>query len=127
MDTYPQTSESLATVALRGCCPRCGKGRLFDGFIKIADKCDSCGLCFAGHDTGDGPAFFIILPLCLIVAGSALWVDLTFRPPMWVHMVLWPIFILGVTALAMRPIKSIMVALQYRHRDVENYDDSAQQ
>ena len=46
---------------------------------------------------------------------------------MWVHMIIWPIFIMGVTALVMRPIKSIMVALQYRHRDVETYDDSAQQ
>jgi uncharacterized protein (DUF983 family) len=118
---------SLPVVALHGSCPRCGKGKLFDGFIKIAEKCNVCGLGFAGHDTGDGPAFFIILPLCLIVAGSALWVDVTFAPPMWVHLMLWPVFILGVTAAVMRPIKAVMVALQYRHRDVETYDDSGQQ
>jgi uncharacterized protein (DUF983 family) len=127
MTQAQQIHVALSHVALKGRCPRCGNGSLFDGFIKIAEKCKACDLSFAGHDTGDGPAFFIILPLCLIVAGSALWVDLTFAPPMWVHMVIWPIFIMGVTALAMRPIKSIMVALQYRHRDVETYDDSAQQ
>lgn len=117
----------LSIVALKGCCPRCGRGKLFDGYIKIATKCGVCGLSFEGHDTGDGPAFFVILPLCLIVAGLALWVDLSFTPPMWVHLILWPVFIIAITALALRPIKSVMVALQYRHRDIETYDDSAQQ
>lgn len=117
----------LLKAALQGRCPRCGEGRLFHGFIKIAEKCNVCSLSYAGHDTGDGPAFFIILPLCLIVAGSALLVDLTFRPPMWVHLIIWPMFIMGVTAAVIRPIKATMVALQYRHRDVETYDDSAQQ
>jgi len=118
---------SLPTAALTGCCPRCGKGALFDGFIKIAEKCNACGLSFAGHDTGDGPAFFVILPLSLIVAGLALWLDLSAAPPLWVHFLIWPVFIVGVTMLALRPIKSVMVALQYRHRDVETYDDSSQQ
>jgi uncharacterized protein (DUF983 family) len=122
-----QPTVSLSTAALKGCCPRCGQGALFDGFIKIADKCDACGLGFAGHDTGDGPAFFIILPLSLIVAGLALWLDLSVAPPLWVHFIIWPVFVLGVTFLALRPIKAVMVALQYRHRDVEHYDDSAQQ
>ena len=120
-------SAALALVALRGRCPRCGQGRLFSGFLTIAPTCETCGLSFAGHDTGDGPAFFIMLPLCLMVAGSALWVDLTFAPPMWVHLLLWPTLIISISLLALRPIKSIMVALQYRHRDVETYDDSGQQ
>ena len=117
----------LALVALAGRCPKCGQGRLFKGFLTIAPQCEICGLSFAGHDTGDGPAFFIMLPLCLMVAGSALWVDLTFAPPMWVHLLLWPSLIITISMLALRPIKSIMVALQYRHRDVETYDDSGQQ
>ena len=41
--TDHQASAPLTHVALHGRCPRCGKGRLFDGFIKIAEKCDVCG------------------------------------------------------------------------------------
>ena len=103
-------------AGLAGRCPRCGKGSLFDGYIRIAKGCRVCGLSFEGHDTGDGPAFFIMLPLCLITAGLALVIDLKYMPPMWLHIVLWPTFI------ALGPVKATMVALQYRHRDVENAD-----
>tara|TARA_R110000868_G_scaffold50309_7_gene160881 strand:+ start:2489 stop:2869 length:381 start_codon:yes stop_codon:yes gene_type:complete len=109
-------------AGLAGRCPRCGKGSLFDGYIRIAKGCRVCGLSFEGHDTGDGPAFFIMLPLCLITAGLALVIDLKYMPPMWLHIVLWPTFIALAVGLSLRPVKATMVALQYRHRDVENAD-----
>ncbi len=103
-------------------CPRCGKGSLFEGYIRIAPGCSVCGLSFEGHDTGDGPAFFIMLPLCLITAGLALAIDLTYMPPLWFHIVLWPIFIALAVGLSLPPVKATMVALQYRHRNVESAD-----
>ena len=112
----------LLIAGLAGRCPRCGKGPLFEGYIKIAPACSVCGLSFVGNDTGDGPAFFIMLPLCLIVAGSALGLELTLAPPIWVHMVLWVPFIALFVLLTLRPVKAIMVALQYRYRDVERED-----
>jgi uncharacterized protein (DUF983 family) len=39
---YPPQS-SLST-GLAGKCPRCGQGRLFAGYLKVADKCERCGL-----------------------------------------------------------------------------------
>lgn len=125
--TPDRPTAPLALIALGGRCPRCGQGKLFSGFLTIAPRCKVCELGFDGHDTGDGPAFFIMLPLCLMVAGSALWLDLTYAPPMWVHLILWPTLIVTISLLALRPIKAIMVALQYRHRDVEKYDESGQQ
>jgi uncharacterized protein (DUF983 family) len=32
-----------------------------------------------------------------------------------------------VVGLTLRPVKALMIALQYRHRDVERYDPSNQQ
>ena len=29
---------------LRGRCPRCGEGRLFQGFLSLRTACDNCGL-----------------------------------------------------------------------------------
>jgi uncharacterized protein (DUF983 family) len=118
----PNPGASLAAVALKGRCPRCGVGNLFDGYLRVAEKCNRCGLSFAGHDTGDGPAFFIMLPLCLIVAALALFTEIFIAPPLWVHMTVWPLFICVFVALTLRPVKAIMVALQYRHRDVEHYE-----
>ena len=123
----PADSAPLSVVALRGRCPRCGQGRLFEGYLTVAKSCNVCGLKYAGHDTGDGPAFFIMLPLCLLVAGAALVFELTVSPPIWIHAVLWPVVIALIVGFSLRPVKAVMIALQYRHRDVERYDPFNQQ
>lgn len=123
----PDQAASLLRVAFKARCPRCGEGTLFDGYLTVAKACTVCGLGLAGHDTGDGPAFFIMLPLCIIVAVLALLTDNNFRPPMWVHMTLWPLVILAAVTLTLRPVKALMIALQFRHRDVEHIDKSGQQ
>src|SRR6202790_3193979 len=64
-----------ATSALRGLackCPRCGKGKLYTGFLTLRPRCESCGLDYAFIDTGDGPAIFIIMLAGAIVVGWAL-------------------------------------------------------
>src|SRR3546814_3074220 len=48
----------LAGLACR--CPRCGKGRLFSGILKIAERCNACGLDLRKQDAGDGPAVLVI-------------------------------------------------------------------
>ena len=92
---------------------------MFAGYIRVAQKCAVCGLSLVGHDTGDGPAFFIMLPLCIITAVSALVLDRLAEPPLWVHAALWPVFIAVVVGVSLRPVKAIMIALQYRYRNVE--------
>ena len=54
-------------AALLGLCPRCGKGKLFDGYLDVAKSCTSCGLDYAMFDAGDGPAVFVILIVGAIV------------------------------------------------------------
>ena len=50
----------------------------------------------------------------------ALAVDAAFAPPLWVHAVLWSVAVLGGTVGLLRPLKSLMVALHYRHRGPES-------
>lgn len=107
-------------IAGLGCrCPRCGKGPLFAGYLTVAPACSACGLSFAGNDTGDGPAYFIMLPLCIVTAVLALLFEVKVQPPMWLHMLIWPAFIAAAVGFTLRPVKATMVALQYRYRDVE--------
>ena len=44
----------------RGRCPRCGEGRLFRAFLKVADRCSVCGLDFTPHRADDLPAYLVI-------------------------------------------------------------------
>jgi len=110
---------SSVTVALRACCPRCGKGRLYDGFLTLAPGCSVCGLDYAFADSGDGPAVFIMMIAGFIIVGLVLWVEFTWSPPYWVHAVLWlPLTILLPLGL-LRPLKGWLVAQQFRHKASE--------
>lgn len=97
-------------------CPRCGKGKLFAGFLKVAPKCSACGLDYSAADSGDGPAVFIILVAGAIVTFAALAVELNYQPPYWVHIALWPALILVLCLGMLRPFKATMIALQFYHR-----------
>ena len=103
--------------AALGCrCPRCGKGRLFTGPLKVRQACEVCGLDLSAQDAGDGPAVFAILFLGMLVVGLAALVEIKFSPPIWVHLLLWaPLILIGAIVL-LRPLKAGLIALQYRHR-----------
>ena len=106
---------------LRGRCPRCGPGKLFDGFIKLAARCDGCGLDYGFADAGDGPAVFVIMIVGAVVVGLALWTEITYEPPYWVHVLIFlPLTaILGLGVL--RPLKGLMIALQFRNKAEEGH------
>ncbi|WP_419903611.1 DUF983 domain-containing protein [Kiloniella sp.] len=68
-------------------CPRCGKGNVFQGLLKVRDQCPECGFDLAKSDSGDGPAVFIVFILGFIVVPMAIWFELSLEPPIWVHLV----------------------------------------
>jgi uncharacterized protein (DUF983 family) len=120
MTEKPIDSLSGSILAGLSCrCPRCGRGRLFRGFLTLRPRCDVCGLDFGFADAGDGPAVFIILLAGFIVVGAALVTEAVYHPPYWVHAVLWLPLILLVTLGPLRPAKGLMIALQYFHKAAE--------
>jgi len=104
---------------LRGRCPRCGEGRLFQGFLSLRPACERCGLDFSFADAGDGPAVFVILIGGFIVVFAALMTEIFFQPPYWLHAALWLPLILAVTLAPLRMIKGLLIALQYHHKAAE--------
>ena len=110
-------------VGLQGCCPRCGRGKLFDGFLKIKPQCSACGLDYAFADAGDGPAVFVMLIVGFLIMGLALWFDSVFAPPVWLHALIWLPLTVIVSLVLLRKLKGIMVALQYRNNASEGKID----
>ena len=113
-------SLSPVSTGLRGRCPRCGRGRLFAGYLTLVEKCEVCGLDLRASDSGDGPAFFVMFIVLIVTVPLVFLVWALFEPPTWVHMVLWPIVIIGLSLGLLRPAKAIMVALQFKHRAATN-------
>jgi uncharacterized protein (DUF983 family) len=115
-DFMPQ--PPVAT-GLRGRCPRCGRGHLFRFYIDVAPACEICGLDYSFADAGDGPAVFVILIAGFLVMGFALWLEFTFLPPFWVHLLVsFPVLLIVCGGL-LRLLKGVLIALQYHHKAAE--------
>jgi uncharacterized protein (DUF983 family) len=108
------TQSALRGIACR--CPRCGKGKLYAGFLNLRPNCEACGLDYAFIDAGDGPAVFVILIAGFTVAFAAVFTEFTVHPPIWVHLILWLPLILATTLLPLRSMKSLLIALQFHHK-----------
>ncbi len=115
----PPTPPNPILAGLAGRCPRCGKGRMFSGFLGLRTGCECCGLDYSFADAGDGPAVFVIMISGFIVVGSALVVETVYAPPLWVHAALWVPLVLVTAVLPLRPIKGVLIALQYHHKAAE--------
>jgi uncharacterized protein (DUF983 family) len=100
-------------------CPRCGEGALFDGFLTLKPRCERCGLDYSFADSADGPAVFVIFLSGFIVVFAALVVEFLYQPPYWLHALLWLPLIVVTTLLPLRPMKGLMIALQYHHKAAE--------
>lgn len=112
-------SVSPLSAALRARCPRCGTGRLFKNVLELRTRCERCGLDYRFIDTGDGPAVFAIFILGFLVLGLALYVEFTFEPPVWVHVLLWGIGTPLIALALLRFLKALLIALQYRNKAEE--------
>ena len=112
-------SASLVLSSLLARCPRCGEGPLFKNGLELREQCSNCGMSYKFIDTGDGPAVFAIFILGFLVLGLALYVEFTFEPALWVHIVLWGLFTPLFALFLLRFLKAGLIGLQYKHQAEE--------
>ena len=119
MEERNTSPQWILSVATRSACPRCGKGKLFDGFLKLAKRCNVCGLDFSFADTADGPAFFVMMGMGIPVTAIGLWIEFAYNPPWWVHAVTTLPAVLILCVLPLRFLKGALVASQYVNKAEE--------
>jgi uncharacterized protein (DUF983 family) len=112
-------APSPYVTGLLGRCPRCGRGKLFSGLLQLAPRCTACHLDYNFVDTGDGPAVFVTLFAGFVVLGAALWTEIVYEPPFWVHLVVFLPLTAVVCIGLLRPAKSLLISLQYRNKAEE--------
>jgi len=112
---HDPSAPSPIITGLKGLCPRCGKGHVFKGYLKVQPKCEVCGLDLAFADTGDGPAFFVMSIVGIVVVALALWAEFAYSPPIWLHLVMWSTLSIVLSLALVRPLKGVLVGLQYHH------------
>ena len=115
----PPKRLSAVDTGVRGLCPRCGKGHIFDGFLTVRDYCEVCGLDYSFADPADGPAVFVQLFACVPGVIFIVMLEIMARPPIWVHLLVGVPVLLLTTVLPLRPIKGWLIAAQYHTRAQE--------
>jgi uncharacterized protein (DUF983 family) len=112
---YPEVP--LRTALWRGVnnlCPCCGEGRVFQGYLRVVDACESCGFPLGRLRSDDAPPYFTIFIAGHLLLPPVFWVERAYEPPMWLHMAVWlPLFTIVCTGL-LRPVKGATVGLMYR-------------
>lgn len=99
-----------------GRCPACGQGPIFQGYLKVRDRCPTCGEEMFHHRADDGPAYFTILVVSHLTAPLLLAIYTMYRPS---TTVLIAAFLGGavVLSLLLLPVfKGGFVGLQWAKR-----------
>lgn len=123
----PEPARSLFTSMLRGWrkkCPACGKGALLSGYLKVPQNCSNCGEELHHHRADDAPPYFTIFLVGHLVVPTALLLEMTMRPPLWLQALLWgPLTVL--LALYFLPhFKGALIGLQWAFR-MHGFGDEA--
>ena len=110
----PWPVPPLATAlgrGLAGRCPVCGKGRIFDGFLRVAALCEQCGAPLGLARADDAPPYFTILIVGHIVIPAMLIMQKMADPPTWLLSAIFvPLTVILAIGL-LRPVKGATVGL----------------
>ncbi|MEO1042927.1 MAG: DUF983 domain-containing protein [Pseudomonadota bacterium] len=108
-----------ATAAMRGRCPRCGQGELFQGYLTLRPVCSACDLDYSFADSADGPAFFVMSITGVVAVCVAFVVRFGFDAPAGAALLVSFAASIAVTFVSLRPTKGLMIGLQYKNNASE--------
>jgi uncharacterized protein (DUF983 family) len=128
MNTPQTTSHFVAEAAprelwpaigrgIRSRCPRCGVGRLFRAYLKVADYCPHCDEAMYHQRADDAPPYVTMLITGHVVVGSLLFVDSRWpNLPVLFHGIVWPLMAIVMSLALLPPVKGGLVGLQWALR-----------
>ncbi|MBC7770406.1 MAG: DUF983 domain-containing protein [Phycisphaerales bacterium] len=97
-------------------CPQCGKGAVFQGYLKFRDACRVCGADFKAADAGDGPAVFVILVVGAIIAPLLIILQFGLDLPGWLALTITMIAAVALCLAFLPPFKALLFAFQWKHK-----------
>lgn len=97
---------------------------MFEGYLRFREHCRVCGANFKAADAGDGPAVFVILIVGALVTPLLIVLQFGLDLPAWIALTLTFAATIGLSLALLPPFKSVLFALQWKHRAREaSHDD----
>lgn len=119
MTLSPLSERSTGQAVRRGLlcrCPSCGKGRLFNGYLKVVDRCANCGEELCHHRADDGPAYLTILLVGHLLAPVILFMFMTWRPSPWIMASVLSVACVSLSLALLPRMKGLVVGVQWARR-----------
>lgn len=105
------------------CCPKCGEGALFQGYLKVVDHCPACGEAMHHQRADDGPAYITILIVSHLLAPALLAVFMMWRPSPIAMLVGFSLAAIIGSLILLPIIKGAMVGAQWARR-MHGFDET---
>lgn len=109
------TGQAMARGA-RLLCPACGEGRMFRGYLKVADTCPQCGEELHHQRADDGPAYLTILIVSHLAAPILLASYIAWRPGTLTMLSVFGIGTILLSLILLPIIKGGFIGLQWARR-----------
>jgi len=97
----------------RRVCPKCGEGRLFQGYLKPLPACKCCGVDTGSIYTADIAPYFTILIVGHLIVPALLLTEQLAHPVLWLQMAIWPPLTLLLTLWFLPRIKGCIMGLMW--------------
>tara|TARA_R110000787_G_scaffold4726_4_gene17835 strand:+ start:4079 stop:4438 length:360 start_codon:yes stop_codon:yes gene_type:complete len=114
MTTSRRPALSSVLRGLRGRCPACGEGRLFDGYLRQAPSCSHCGEPIGYIRAEDGPPWFTVLILGPFLAPLTFIVSMNEAVPLWISLPALGIGAVGAVLVLLPRVKGAFIGLLWR-------------
>ena len=108
---------SLSVALWRGVrclCPACGEARAFMGYLKVVPECSNCGAPLGSFRADDAPPYFTIFIVGHILIPILYWVEVAYRPELWLMAAIFLPVSLIMTLGLLRPVKGATLGLMLR-------------
>jgi uncharacterized protein (DUF983 family) len=94
---------------LLGRCPVCGKGRIFNGFLRVVRECMACQAPLGRARADDAPPYFTIMVTGHLVVPPMLYIDRTYALSIFAMSAIFLPLTLVLALALLRPIKGATV------------------
>lgn len=101
--TEIRDSRAAILRGLANRCPRCGEGQLMRGYLTLNGQCDQCQAPLGRYPAADGPAFFTMTIMLLVLIPLLGLVWAVWRPE--------PVTLLAITGGIMTVLTLILLRL----------------
>ena len=115
----PRSNREAMRRGLLGRCPHCGEGKLFDGYLAVVEKCSACGDPLGLYRAADGPAFFTMSIIGLLLIPVLGFGFVLFRSDPLTLALVVTACILILTLVVLRLVKGAFIGHLWAEREID--------